>query len=67
MNLKTKTFDTSLAKCWGFSLGKKMKYYDKLVFDGEFKEVEKLIEKGVIRLGDLSEEAFGLFKTWIEG
>jgi hypothetical protein len=44
-----------------------MNYYDQLVFDGKFKEVEKLLRKGVISLEDLSEEAFLLFKTWIEG
>ena len=43
-----------------------MKYYDKLIFDGDFKEVEKLIVKGVVSLEDLSEEAFLLFKTWFE-
>ena len=43
-----------------------MNYYDQLVFDEKFKEVEDLIMKGVISLEDLSEEAFQLFKTWIE-
>ena len=44
-----------------------MNNYDQLVFDEKFKEVEELIMKGVISLEDLSEEAFQLFKTWIEG
>lgn len=44
-----------------------MKYYDQLVFDGKFKEVECLIFNRLVRLEDLSEEAFLLFKTWIEG
>ncbi len=44
-----------------------MKYYDQLVFEQKFKEVEELIMEGVISLEDLSEEAFHLFKTWIEG
>lgn len=43
-----------------------MNYYDQLVFDGKFKEVEKLITKQVISLEDLSPEAFLLFKTWFE-
>lgn len=43
-----------------------MKYYDQLVLEKDFKEVEKLIVKGVISLDDLSEEAFLLFKTWFE-
>ena len=43
-----------------------MNYYDQLVFEHKFKEVEELIMKGVISLEDLSEEAFHLFKTWIE-
>lgn len=43
-----------------------MKYYDQLAFDGNFKELEKLVIKQVISLDDLSEEAFQLFKTWIE-
>ena len=44
-----------------------MNNYDQLVFDEKFKEVEELIMNGVISLEDLSEEAFHLFKTWIEG
>lgn len=44
-----------------------MNYYDLLVFEKRFKEVEELIVNGVISLEDLSEEAFSLFKTWIEG
>jgi hypothetical protein len=44
-----------------------MNYYDQLIFEEKFKEVEKLIVRGVISLDDLSEEAFELFKTWIEG
>ena len=43
-----------------------MNYYDQLVFENNFKEVEKLILKGVISLNDLSEEAFQKFKEWIE-
>lgn len=43
-----------------------MNYYDQLVFDGKFKEVEKLIVKRVISLDDLSEEAFQKFKEWFE-
>ena len=43
-----------------------MKYYDRLCFEGDFKEVEKLVMAGVISLDDLSIEAFELFKSWIE-
>lgn len=44
-----------------------MKYYDKLVFEGEYKAVECLIINRLISLEDLSEEVYLLFKTWIEG
>jgi hypothetical protein len=43
-----------------------MKYYDRLCFEGDLKEVEKLVKAGVISLDDLSIEAFELFKIWIE-
>ena len=43
-----------------------MKIYNQLAFDGKFEELEKLVAKQVISLDDLSEEAFQLFKTWIE-
>ena len=37
-----------------------------MIFDGQFKEVEELILNSIIHLDDLSEEAFELFKDWIE-
>jgi hypothetical protein len=43
-----------------------MNSYDKMIFDGKFEEIESLIKAKIITLEDLSEEAFQLFKTWIE-
>jgi hypothetical protein len=41
--------------------------YDQLIYDGKYKEIEALVMTGVISLDDLSEEAFQIFKKWIEG
>ena len=44
-----------------------MTYFDQIVYDGKFKEVEELIFERIISLDDLSEMAFLIFKTWAEG
>ena len=43
-----------------------MTYFDQMVYDGKFKEVEELIVERIISLDDLSELAFLIFKTWAE-
>ena len=43
-----------------------MTYFDQMVYDGKFKEVEELIMDRVVSLEDLSELAFLIFKTWAE-
>ena len=44
-----------------------MTYFDQMVYDRKFKEVEELIFERIISLDDLSELAFLIFKTWAEG
>jgi hypothetical protein len=43
-----------------------MTYFDQMVYDGKFKEVEELVVERIISLDDLSELAFLIFKTWVE-
>ncbi len=43
-----------------------MTYFDQMVYDGKFKEVEELIVERIISLDDLSELAFLIYKTWAE-
>jgi hypothetical protein len=37
-----------------------------MIFDEKYKEIEMLILNGHLSLDDLSEEAFQIFKKWIE-
>lgn len=43
-----------------------MNNYNQMILDGKFKEIEELILSGVLSLDALSEEAYELFKNWIE-
>ena len=61
------TWNITCKYAWELFWGYEMTYFDQMVYDGKFKEVEELIVERIISLDDLSELAFLIFKTWAEG